>query len=397
MMSVKCSIESTEDVFIKKYTKIKEFPIEIIREIQYLKYLSHKNIVKYISHEYVDGELIIAMENGGSNPMKMRHLTCKDVTRIVKDISLAICYLHDSDICHRDIKPENIVYKNGVAKLCDFNSAVDIKNYRSLDVGTLQYKAPELYAKLSGNISVDMWSFGCTIYELFKKERLFPSVTETSIVGKILGYVPNTNQAIVDVLMEKYRINPRSINKTDRYLYINLSSNNSSADVKQLKKTLKYSNLLKRMLVLDPDTRISAREVCAELRLETYRPSVQEYRIIGHSEILPLRFKMFDKFMKMGVSDDIFYLAVAYMDALCEEGALTKKRAEACYNLACKYMGWNPQKNLMEEEIYVMDVVGNMRFLTLFDVFGNEKLELLREKKVLEGLSQDEIGSIQAV
>jgi serine/threonine protein kinase len=68
---------------------------------------------------------------------------------IVRQILIALFYLHDNNIVHRDLKPDNILMTSSSAGarvvLTDFGAARRIKNRRqrmSSLVGTEEYAAP---------------------------------------------------------------------------------------------------------------------------------------------------------------------------------------------------------------------------------------------------------------
>ena len=95
------------------------------------------------------------------------------------EIMKGVLYIHSKGVIHRDLKPLNIlVNENWDVKISDFGqSNVQIgkinENYNLTKyVTTRYYRAPELYLNYSSNYdtSVDMWSIGCTIAELFTKK-----------------------------------------------------------------------------------------------------------------------------------------------------------------------------------------------------------------------------------
>lgn len=59
----------------------------------------------YIMLEYMNGGTLY-------QKLKKERLQEAEVSSIVRQITLAIDYLHDIGIAHRDIKPENIVISN---------------------------------------------------------------------------------------------------------------------------------------------------------------------------------------------------------------------------------------------------------------------------------------------
>ncbi len=83
---------------------------------------------------------------------------------------LALEELHKLHIVYRDMKPDNLLLdENGNVRLSDFGISVQLQreyNYKTRGrAGTPGYLAPELLEGNSYGCSVDLWSFGCTIYE----------------------------------------------------------------------------------------------------------------------------------------------------------------------------------------------------------------------------------------
>lgn len=99
----------------------------------------------------------------------------------IRQIALAIQYLHTLEIAHRDLKCENILITNNFnVKLSDFGfvrSTIDLKSVQQLSetfCGSITYVAPEVikgqpyYPKMA-----DMWSFGVILFMMLNKANPF--------------------------------------------------------------------------------------------------------------------------------------------------------------------------------------------------------------------------------
>ena len=85
-------------------------------------------------------------------------------------LSTVLSYLQKKKIIHRDLKPDNLMLEyTGYIKVIDFGIAKDItlKDYTNTFIGTTHYMAPEIILGKNYNSSVDYWSLGIILYEMF--------------------------------------------------------------------------------------------------------------------------------------------------------------------------------------------------------------------------------------
>ena len=124
-------------------------------------------------------------------------LVCREGCRR-KVAARALHYLHvDAQIVHLDVKPKNILWRvldNKVA-LADFGLAECIapaKPFREVYC-TANYRPPELWpdtggGQTPGNLlqpAVDMWSFGCTWWQLVVGKMFFMARAEGKL-GQVI-------------------------------------------------------------------------------------------------------------------------------------------------------------------------------------------------------------------
>merc|ERR1719382_2071170 len=110
-------------------------------------------------------------------------------------MSRACAYIHAVGICHRDIKPQNILVngRSHELKICDFGSAkLLVKGEPNVAyICSRYYRAPELiFESSSYTTSIDVWSLGCVIAELFLGTPLFQGgsgVDQLVEIIKVLG------------------------------------------------------------------------------------------------------------------------------------------------------------------------------------------------------------------
>jgi len=156
-----------------QYLSTKGNKDKFYNEIEMLRMLKHKNVIRLYETFKAKNLLIIVLELcGGGNLLdyiKKRKTIAEPVAKIAfKQILEAVAYCHSKGITHRDIKLENIlINEEGEIKLCDFGVSKRFTKGELLNerCGTLIYIPPEMFLETpyDGTLS-DVWSLGIVLY-----------------------------------------------------------------------------------------------------------------------------------------------------------------------------------------------------------------------------------------
>lgn len=150
--------------------------------------------------------LCMAFEKLESNLRSVGRQPLEKVLSFGKQILVALRYLHEHvGLVHCDVKPDNLLLRwDGLSvKLCDFGTARYSPELQQLDeLQPLFYRAPEVFIGSTRGRKIDMWSAGCTLYEL--------------AVGRILFRSCNTNREIVEKMMKLRGPIPKSMRDQGR-------------------------------------------------------------------------------------------------------------------------------------------------------------------------------------
>lgn len=124
-----------------------------------------------------DGHVCMAYEKHGRSldaAIDRGPLPLARVKRVTGELLRAIERMHRCGYAHTDIKPDNILYdaRTGTARLADLGSA-DNRFKRGSTFGTREYMVPELIIGAPLSTAVDLWSLGCTVFEMLTGRRLF--------------------------------------------------------------------------------------------------------------------------------------------------------------------------------------------------------------------------------
>ncbi|NXI38966.1 MK15 kinase, partial [Galbula dea] len=266
------------------------------REIMFLQeFGEHPNIIKlldviraqndkdiYLIFESMETDLHAVIKKG--NMLKDIH-KCYILYQLLK----ATKFIHSGNVIHRDQKPSNILLDaDCFVKLCDFGLARSLSQVNEDQgnpalteyVATRWYRAPEiLLSSQRYTKGVDMWSIGCILGELLLGKPLFPGTSTVDQIEKIFRVIPAPSSEDILAMQSDYRT--AVINCMSSWQQVTFE------EILPASTPLPALDLLKKLLVFNPDKRLTAEEALQHPYVKRFHCAAREPSL-DHDVILPL-------------------------------------------------------------------------------------------------------------
>ncbi|MBP3421290.1 MAG: Stk1 family PASTA domain-containing Ser/Thr kinase [Lachnospiraceae bacterium] len=170
--------------------------------------LMHSNIVNVYDVGEEDGIYYIVMELVEGITLKnyiekKSRLSIKEAISIAIQVSMGIEAAHNNHIIHRDIKPQNImISKDGKVKVTDFGiaKAATSNTITSNVMGSVHYTSPEQARGGFSDEKSDIYSLGCTLFEMLTGHVPFDGETTVAIAIKhIQDEMPSAREYVSEI------------------------------------------------------------------------------------------------------------------------------------------------------------------------------------------------------
>jgi Tol biopolymer transport system component len=189
------------------------------REAEVLASLNHPHIAHIHGFEDSTGVPALVMELVEGPTLADRiakgPLSIDEALPIARQIAEAVEAAHEQGIVHRDLKPANIKLRpDGTVKVLDFGlaKAIEPVSGRAATVtasptitspavmtgvgmilGTAAYMSPEQAKGRPADRRADIWAFGCVLYEMLTRKRLFDGDDVSETIAAVLRAEPDWN------------------------------------------------------------------------------------------------------------------------------------------------------------------------------------------------------------
>jgi serine/threonine-protein kinase PRP4 len=213
-------------------------------------------------------------------------INLKAIRAYGRQMFLALSHMKKCEVLHADLKPDNILVnqERSQLKICDLGTASKARDAEVTPYLVSRfYRAPEVILGMPFDYAIDMWSIGCTLYELYTGRILFAGGDNNQmlrVIQECRGKFPKRviirstladkhfiggDPEYVFVSQERDKITGNTtmkqmnFNKTTpgRDLRARLTANTRAMSPAELKEVHHFIDLLEKCLQLDPARRIT--------------------------------------------------------------------------------------------------------------------------------------------
>lgn len=186
-----------------------------LKEIRILEQLleadpdDKKHVIRFERSFDHKGHLCMVFENLSMNLREVLKkfgrdvgLNLRAIRAYAQQMFLGLSLLRKCNILHADLKPDNLLVneQRSVLKICDLGSASSVSdNEITPYLVSRFYRAPEIILGVPYDYAIDIWSIGCTLYELY--------------TGKILFTGRNNNQMLRSIMECRGKFPPKFLRK----------------------------------------------------------------------------------------------------------------------------------------------------------------------------------------
>uniref|UniRef100_A0A673BIY3 mitogen-activated protein kinase n=1 Tax=Sphaeramia orbicularis TaxID=375764 RepID=A0A673BIY3_9TELE len=239
----------------------KLFAKRAYRELRLLKHMKHENVIGLLDVFTAEISLFASsylvmpfMGTDLGKLMKIQRLSEDRVQFLVYQMLKGLKYIHSAGIIHRDLKPGNLaINPDCELKILDFGLARQADAEMTGYVVTRWYRAPEVILNwMHYTQTVDIWSAGCIMAEMLLGKPLFKGNDHLDQLREIMKITGTPSADFV----------------------VKLQSQDVTVCV------------LEKMLLLDPEMRVSASEALDLPYFSEFRDTEEEMEALPYDQTM---------------------------------------------------------------------------------------------------------------
>lgn len=170
--------------------------IGILEQLREADPEDRKHVIKFERYFEHKGHLCMVFENLSMNLREVLKkfgrdvgLNLRAIRAYAQQIFLGLSLLRKCNILHADLKPDNLLVneQRNVLKVCDLGSASPAgDNEITPYLVSRFYRAPEIILGIPYDHAIDVWSIGCTLFELYTGKILFTGRNNNQMLRSIM-------------------------------------------------------------------------------------------------------------------------------------------------------------------------------------------------------------------
>ena len=251
-----------------------------------------KHMVRLLGSFSHRGHLCLVFENLDMNIRELvkkfgrtTGINIQPIRNYARQIFLALSLLKKSEMLHADLKPDNLLVDESktMIKMGDLGSAIEMADLHepTPELVSRFYRAPELIIGITADYGIDMWSIGCTLFEMYTSVIPFQGKTPNEMLKSIMegrGKLP-PKMIRRGLCSHEHFVNDATYTfkslelerTTRRYVTRYLNFGSPTKDIKarlldyvsgahseqEVKEVNLFSDLLNKCLEVNPERRIS--------------------------------------------------------------------------------------------------------------------------------------------
>lgn len=170
--------------------------IGILEQLREADPEDRKHLIKFERFFDHKGHLCMVFENLSMNLREVLKkfgrdvgLNLRAIRTYAQQMFTGLALLRRCNILHADLKPDNLLVneQRNVLKVCDLGSASSVSdNEITPYLVSRFYRAPEIILGIQYDYAIDVWSIGCTLFELYTGKILFTGRNNNQMLKSIM-------------------------------------------------------------------------------------------------------------------------------------------------------------------------------------------------------------------